>query len=104
MGASAAQAQRAAATQAERRSEDLMRACMGWSGEREVAVCIAHTVRRFYREVIEEPRIGGKRSAKRGRSAALAQLNSPTSMPAAAPQSAHAIPHAAAEQPRSRGP
>ncbi|MEI9898135.1 MAG: hypothetical protein WDN28_30840 [Chthoniobacter sp.] len=64
----------------------------------------ADTVRRFYREVIEEPRIGGKRSAKRGRSAAPAQLNFPTSMPAAAPQSAPAIPHAATEQPRSRGP
>ena len=60
----------------------------------------ADTVRRFYREVIEEPRTGGKRSTKRGRPAAPAQLNSPTSMPAAAPQSATAISPAAAEQPR----
>jgi hypothetical protein len=64
----------------------------------------ADTVRRFYRQVIEEPRTGTKRSSKRERSAAPAPLNSPA--PAAATSSIVAVPAlpAPAEAPRSRGP
>lgn len=64
----------------------------------------ADTVRRFYRDVIEEPTASGKRSAKRQRSAAPAPLNSAAPTPAASPSPGTALPPAAAEQPRSRGP
>jgi hypothetical protein len=64
----------------------------------------ADTVRRFYREVIEEPRTASKRSLKRERSA----TPPPPSSQAAAPTPPLAVatpaPPAAAEPPRSRGP
>ncbi len=64
----------------------------------------ADTVRRFYREVIEEPRAGAKRPPKRERAATPPPLH-PLAPAAAAPLSAPASPPpAAAKQPRSRGP
>jgi hypothetical protein len=64
----------------------------------------ADTVRRFYREVIEEPRTGTKRSLKRERVVTPQPLRSPTP-PAPAPLSTSVSPPpAVAEQPRSRGP
>ena len=67
----------------------------------EVAV---DTVRRFYREVIEEPRIYARGSAKRGRTAAPAQPASPTAAPTASLITAAAPPTSAPEPPRTRGP
>ena len=64
----------------------------------------ADTVRRFYREVIEEPRFGAKRSGKRERTATPAQPASPTAAPPASPINAAAAPPSAAETPRTRGP
>ncbi len=64
----------------------------------------ADTVRRFYREVFEEPRIVAKGSAKRGRTAAPAQPASPTTAPTASPITAAAPPPPAPEPPRTRGP
>ncbi len=63
----------------------------------------ADTVRRLYREVIEEPRTGAKRSAKRERSAAPAPPSPPTATPPASPITAAAAPPSAAEPPRTRG-
>ena len=63
----------------------------------------ADTVRRFYREAIEEPRNGNKRPGKRERPAAPAPFNPPAST-AASPSVAAAAPSTAAETPRSRGP
>ena len=64
----------------------------------------ADTVRRFYREVIEEPRTGGKRPSKREQSAAPAPRNLPAPTPATAPIAAAVVPTTATEQSRSRGP
>ena len=64
----------------------------------------ADTVRRFYRDAIEEPRTGGKRPAKRERSSVPEPLDLPASKPVTAPTSPAVVPTAAAEQPRSRGP
>jgi hypothetical protein len=64
----------------------------------------ADTVRRFYREAIEEPRAGTKRSAKRERLAASTPLNSPGPAASAPPAVATPAPPVAAEAPRSRGP
>lgn len=64
----------------------------------------ADTVRRFYREAIEEPRASAKRSPKRERQAAPHPLHPPA--PAVPPPLSVPAPPppAAAEQPRSRGP
>ncbi len=64
----------------------------------------ADTVRRFYREVIEEPRLGAKRSLKRERSAPPAQRNPPTPAASPSPAPSSPAPPAAAESPRTRGP
>ena len=64
----------------------------------------ADTVRRFYREVIEEPRISAKGLAKRGRTVAPAQPASPTAAPPASPINAAAAPPSAVEPARTRGP
>jgi hypothetical protein len=64
----------------------------------------ADTVRRFYREGIEEPRTGAKRPPRRERQATAPPLNPPApATPAQSSASAPAAP-AAAEQPRTRGP
>lgn len=64
----------------------------------------ADTVRRFYRDVIEEPRAGSKRAAKRERTAAPTPLDSPAPAAAASPGLAVPAPPAGPETPRSRGP
>ena len=64
----------------------------------------ADTVRRFYRQVIEEPRAVTKRSSKRERSAAPAPLNSPAPAVATSPIVGAPEPTAPAEPSRSRGP
>jgi len=64
----------------------------------------ADTVRRFYREVIEEPRTGAKRSLKRERQATPHPLQQRAPAAPAPPLAAVTPPPAAAEQPRSRGP
>jgi hypothetical protein len=64
----------------------------------------ADTVRRFYREVIEEPRIGAKRSPKRERSAPSVPLNPPTPAASPSPAPSSPAPPAVTETPRSRGP
>jgi len=64
----------------------------------------ADTVRRFYREAIEEPRIGAKRSAKRERSAAPTPLFPQSATSPAPPTTAAAAPSSVAEPPRTRGP
>ena len=64
----------------------------------------ADTVRRFYREVIEEPRTGTKRSAKRERPIAPASRHSPAPVAVAPLNAPTPVPPAAAEPPRSRGP
>lgn len=64
----------------------------------------ADTVRRFYRDVIEEPRTGARRSAKRERSAAPAPPSPPSATPPASPITAAAAPPSATEPTRSRGP
>ncbi len=64
----------------------------------------ADTVRRFYREIIEEPRIGAKRSLKRERSVPPPPITSPTPATSAAPPPAVPTPPAATETPRTRGP
>ncbi len=64
----------------------------------------ADTVRRFYRQVIEDPRTGTKRSSKRERSAAPAPLNSPAPAVATSPIVGAPEPTAPAEPSRSRGP
>jgi len=64
----------------------------------------ADTVRRFYREVIEEPRTGTKRSAKRERAVAPASPHSPAPVAVAPLNTPTTAPPAPAEPPRSRGP
>ena len=64
----------------------------------------ADTVRRFYREVIEEPRIGAKRSPKRERSAPSVPLTPPTPSASTSPAPSSPATPAAAESPRTRGP
>ena len=64
----------------------------------------ADTVRRFYREVIEEPRAGAKRTPKRERGATPQPLHTPAPAAPASRSVAVPTPSAAAEQPRSRGP
>ena len=64
----------------------------------------ADTVRRFYREVIEEPRIGAKRSPKRERPVPSLPLNPPTPAASPSPAPSSPAPPAAAESPRTRGP
>ncbi len=64
----------------------------------------ADTVRRFYREVIEEPRAGAKRSLKRERQAPSVPLNPPTAAALPSPAPSSPRPPAAAETPRNRGP
>jgi hypothetical protein len=64
----------------------------------------ADTVRRFYRQVIEDPRTGTERSSKRERSAAPAPLNSPAPAVATSPIVGAPEPTAPAEPSRSRGP
>ena len=64
----------------------------------------ADTVRRFYREVIEEPRTGAKRSPKRERTAAALPLHSLAPTASAPPPTAAPVPPAPAEPSRSRGP
>ena len=64
----------------------------------------ADTVRRFYRQVIEDPCTGTKRSSKRERSAAPAPLNSPAPAVATSPIVGAPEPTAPAEPSRSRGP
>ena len=64
----------------------------------------ADTVRRFYREVIEEPRSGAKRSLKRERPAPSVPLNPPTPAASPSPAPSSPAPPAAAETPRTRGP
>ena len=64
----------------------------------------ADTVRRFYREVIEESRSGAKRSPKRERASAPHSPAIPTSSPS--PPTMPVLPATPepAESPRSRGP
>ena len=64
----------------------------------------ADTVRRFYREVIEEPRADAKRSPKRERAATPPLLHTPAPAAPAPPSVVIPTPPATAEQPRSRGP
>jgi len=64
----------------------------------------ADTVRRFYREVIEEPRSGTKRSPKRERAVVPQSRTLPTSAAGPPPVIAAPAPPAPAEPPRSRGP
>ena len=64
----------------------------------------ADTVRRFYRGVIEEPRVGAKGSAKHRRTAAPAQPAFPTAAPTASLITAATPPPSAPEPPRTRGP
>ena len=64
----------------------------------------ADTVRRFYREVIEEPRIGSKRSLKRERTAATLPHHSPAPAASESPPTAAPALYAVAETPRTRGP
>jgi hypothetical protein len=64
----------------------------------------ADTVRRFYRDVIEEPRNGAKKSLKRERSSEPAPLNPPTPAASSSPAPSSPAPPAAAETPRTRGP
>ncbi|MGB8167236.1 MAG: hypothetical protein WCF18_07065 [Chthoniobacteraceae bacterium] len=63
----------------------------------------ADTVRRFYRDVIEEPRSGAKRSPKRERAAVPPppKLPMPAEPPPVIAESAQPAP---AEPPRGRGP
>jgi hypothetical protein len=64
----------------------------------------ADTVRRFHRDVIEEPRNGAKRSSKRKQSVVLQPaLLPPSSVVPPTVIAASALP-APAEPPRSRGP
>ena len=64
----------------------------------------ADTVRRFYREVIEEPRLGAKRSPKRERPASSVPLTPPTPAASRSPAPSSSAPPSAAETPRTRGP
>lgn len=64
----------------------------------------ADTVRRFYRDVIEEPRCGAKRSPKRERAAVPPPPTLPNSAAGPSPVIAAPTPPAPAEPPRSRGP
>ena len=64
----------------------------------------ADTVRRFYREVIEERRNGAKRSLKRERPVVSPPLNTPVPPAAASPKATLDPPPAVPELPRSRGP
>lgn len=64
----------------------------------------ADTVRRFYREVIEEPRTGTKRPTKREPSATPPPPSSPAAAPAPPPAVAIPAPSTPAEPPRNRGP
>lgn len=64
----------------------------------------ADTVRRFYREVIEERRSGAKRSLKRERPVTSPPPNAPASSATTPPRAHVELQPAAAETPRSRGP
>ncbi len=64
----------------------------------------ADTVRRFYREVIEEQRTGAKRPAKRERTAVALPPSSPPPAVAPSPSIAAPTPPPPAEQSRGRGP
>ena len=62
------------------------------------------TVRRFYREVIEEPRTATKSSPKRQRQAALQPPSLPDSATLRSPSGEAPVPPTSAEPPRTRGP
>jgi hypothetical protein len=64
----------------------------------------ADTVRRFYRDVIEEPCTGTKRSPKRERAVVTLSPTLPTSAAGPPPVIAAPASSAPAEPPRSRGP
>ncbi len=64
----------------------------------------ADTVRRFYREVIEERRNGARRSLKRERPAVCPPLNAPVPPTSTPPKAAAEPQPAVTEPPRSRGP
>ena len=64
----------------------------------------ADTVRRFCREVIEEPRSGTRRSARRERPATPPPHNVPAAHSAPPPPVAISEPSTPPEPPRSRGP
>ena len=65
---------------------------------------VADTVRRFYREVIEEQRTGAKRPLKRERAATLLPPSAPSAAATPPPTVAAPAPLPAAEQSRGRGP
>jgi hypothetical protein len=62
------------------------------------------TVRRFYREVIEEPRTAPKFSPKRQKQAALQPPSLPSSATLQSPTGEAPVPPTSAEPPRPRGP
>lgn len=64
----------------------------------------ADTVRRFYREVIEEPHVGTQRSRKRERPVVTASLIARSPAPPPSPATTTFTPSAASEAPRVRGP
>jgi len=65
---------------------------------------VADTVRRFYREVIEEQRTGAKRPLKRERAATLLPPSSPPAAATPPPVVAAPAPLPPAEPSRGRGP
>lgn len=64
----------------------------------------ADTVRRFYREAIEERRTGAKRPLRRERPTASPSMNAPAQTAAVPPKAAAEPEPTVAEPPRSRGP